>query len=238
MDTVENPSQTIFHLHPQRTFGPPATSATSTASSSPILYDGPRAADTSAAGSILNIWSLIHSPSRITIARSLRGKEAQRLIDLIDQVSPVSATHLGADEAYLGCKVIALPELDQRLRKQCLHLLYKLCKACEMLPASYTIRQELIRVGNIHYCGGFADVSEGEYLERRVAIKHLRFATKDAFNNIFKVIRQWLSSPPSLTLYVAVLPGNYWLEAPVPSQRIAVAGGFRLRGSPEFPHRL
>ena len=56
-----------------------------------------------------------------------------------------------------------------------------------MLPASYILQQELIRVGNVHSFGGFADVGEGEYLGRRVAIKHLRIATKDAPKNVFKV---------------------------------------------------
>ena len=80
-----------------------------------------------------------------------------------------------------------MPELDGDLRKQCLHLLYKLCKACELLPASYILQREPIRVGSAHCYGGFADVGEGEYLGRRVAIKYLRFGTKDAFDDIFKV---------------------------------------------------
>ena len=84
-------------------------------------------------------------------------------------------------------QALTLPELDGSLRTQCLHLLYKVCKSCELLPASYVLRPDLIYVGNIHCYGGFADVSEGKYLGRRVAIKHLRFGAKDAFNKIFKV---------------------------------------------------
>ena len=86
-------------------------------------------------------------------------------------------------------QAIVLPELDEKLRKQCLHLLYKICKACGMLPASYILRQEFIRVGNVQYYGGFADVIEGQYLGRRVAIKHLRIGTKVASDRIFKVFR-------------------------------------------------
>jgi len=78
--------------------------------------------------------------------------------------------------------------MDGDLRKQCLHLLYKLCKAAELLPASYVLQQEHIRVGDAHRFGGFADVVEGEYMGCRVAIKHLRFGTKDPFNKIFKVL--------------------------------------------------
>lgn len=85
-------------------------------------------------------------------------------------------------------QAFTLLDLDGDLRKQCLYLLYKLCNACELLPTSYVLQQEHIRTGDAHRYGGFADVGEGEYLGRRVAIKHLRFGMKDAFNKIFKVL--------------------------------------------------
>ena len=84
-------------------------------------------------------------------------------------------------------QTLTLSELDGNLRRQCLHLLYKICKACELLPTSYVLQQELIYVGNALRYGGFADVAEGTYLGCHVAIKHLRFGTRDAFNNLFKV---------------------------------------------------
>ena len=100
-----------------------------------------------------------------------------------------------------------LPELEVKLRRQCLHLLYKICKACETLPTSYVLQQELISTGKIRCCGGFADVSEGEYLGRRMAIKHLRFRTEDTFSKIFKVFQLHLPNYLSLlSVYAAVLP--------------------------------
>lgn len=95
---------------------------------------------------------------------------------------------LGPRGTYNGTQVITIPELDEKLRKQCLHLLYKICKTCEMLPTTYLLQQDFICVGNIRYYGGFADVSEGEYLGRRVVIKHLRIRTQDLSNKIFKVL--------------------------------------------------
>jgi len=92
-------------------------------------------------------------------------------------------------------QALTSPELNGNLRKQCLHLLYKICRACELLPASYVLRKELICVGDIHSYGGFADVSEGQYLGRRVAIKNLRFGTRDALDNIFKVPQLYLRCP-------------------------------------------
>lgn len=57
-----------------------------------------------------------------------------------------------------------------------------------MLPTTYFLQEELIRVGNVHCYGGSANIGEGEYLGRRVAIKCLRIGTKDAFDKIFKVL--------------------------------------------------
>ena len=94
---------------------------------------------------------------------------------------------LGIGGADHGTQVITLPELDEKLRKQCLHLLYKICKAREMLPTSYVLQQEFTCISGVHYYSGFADVSEGEYLGNRVAVKHLRFRTDESFNKIFKV---------------------------------------------------
>ena len=85
-------------------------------------------------------------------------------------------------------QALALPEMDGDLRNQCLHLLYKLCQTCELLPTTYVLQQKLTRVGTIHRYGGFADVCEGEYLERRVAIKQLRLWDKDEFDKVFKVL--------------------------------------------------
>ena len=57
-----------------------------------------------------------------------------------------------------------------------------------MLPASYLLQQVPIHTSSLHRRGGFADVSEGEYLDCHVAIKDLRFGTRDASNRIFKVL--------------------------------------------------
>lgn len=183
-DTVENPSRGIFH--PQRT--DPSVINTSPPPIA-ILYDGRHVADVLVTGSVSNIRSFMHSSSHIAAARNLRGEEAQVLIDLIDQVSDTWFRRNDARGTEHGMQALTLSELDGNLRRQCLHLLYKICKTCELLPASYVLRQELMYVGNVRCCGGFADVSEGEYLGRRVAIKHLRFGTEDALNKVFKVFK-------------------------------------------------
>ena len=46
------------------------------------------------------------------------------------------------------------------------------------------------------------------------------------------------NSSSSFSLHAAVLPGNYRLEAPIPSKHLASFGSFYLHRSPEFPYRL
>jgi len=86
-------------------------------------------------------------------------------------------------------QVLALPHLDEKLFRRCSRLLYKVCKARGILPASYAVQPELIHVGEFGWGGGFADVGKGEYQGRPAAIKQLRIRarTKDEINNAFKV---------------------------------------------------
>ena len=80
-----------------------------------------------------------------------------------------------------------MPHLDQKLFVRCSQLLYKICKARGVLPASYVVTPELTHVGEFEWGGGFADVSKGKHQGRPVAIKHLRVRRKDGFDNVFKV---------------------------------------------------
>ena len=66
-------------------------------------------------------------------------------------------------------------------------LLSKICKARAIIPSSYLLSAELIRVGRVHYHGGFADVSNGEYSGCPVAIKHLRMSGEGS-DRVFKVV--------------------------------------------------
>ena len=77
--------------------------------------------------------------------------------------------------------------LDDKLWRRCLLLLSKICKARAIIPSSYLLSAELIRVGRVYYHGGFADVSNGEYLGCPVAIKHLRM-NGESSDRVFKVV--------------------------------------------------
>ena len=83
-------------------------------------------------------------------------------------------------------QVVAQSCLDDRLRQRCLLLLSKICKAQRIIPTSYILRQELIRVGRGLYHGMFTEVSSGEYLGFPVAIKRLKVNEGDP-DSTFKV---------------------------------------------------
>ena len=135
-----------------------------------------------------NVSTLVHSPSKIAVARSFRGDKAQSFINLIDRVSDLATLSGVPPETDHHTQLLdALPHLDDKLSRRSSRLLYKISKACGTLPTSYFVQPGLTHVGEIGWYGGFADVSKGEYRGRPVAIKHLRIGTKDGFDKVFKV---------------------------------------------------
>ena len=65
-------------------------------------------------------------------------------------------------------------------------LLSKICKAQEIVPASYILQEEFLHVGSVRDRGGFSEVRDGEYLGSTVAIKDLK-PNQAGFNKNFKV---------------------------------------------------
>lgn len=144
--------------------------------------------DTTSAEVLSNVVTIVYSPAKVNVARSLWGEKAQCFIDLIDRVGDQSKTPNGPSGADHKTQLLtASPNLDQKLFKRCSRLLYKICKARRILPTSYGMKPELTCVGGIGWRGGFADVSKGEHQGRSVAIKDLRIRAKSEFDKIFKV---------------------------------------------------
>ncbi|KAF9647235.1 kinase-like protein, partial [Thelephora ganbajun] len=104
---------------------------------------------------------------------------------------------------------------DDKLRRRCLRLISKICKARKIIPSSYILRQELVRITQYYHRGGFGDVSSGEYLGCPVAIKRLRMNERDSdkiFKRLCREIISWkhLSHPNILPLLgVSVSTGPY-----------------------------
>ena len=76
--------------------------------------------------------------------------------------------------------------LDNKLWQRCLRLIRKISKARRIVPSSYILQEDCIRIGDVHYYGGFAVVSDGEYQGCTVAIKHLK-TNEVGSDTIFKV---------------------------------------------------
>jgi hypothetical protein len=144
------------------------------------------------------VLSLLSCPSRIAVARSLRENEAQTFIDFLDRVSTkLHAPCLG--DLGRQTQILVRSRLDGKPWQRCLRLLSKICKASRIVPTSYILQQELIRVGRVRYYGGFADVSDGDYLGCPVAIKRLKMEGDS--DRLFKVLAINLMNYPRSAFY-------------------------------------
>ena len=129
------------------------------------------------------LQSLLNCPSEIAAARSLKGNDAETLINFLDRVSEPCASCLS--ELTYQMQVLEQSCLDVKLRQRCLRLLSKICKAQRVIPASYLLQKESIHIGGVLDHGGFSEVSDGKYLEYFVAIKDLK-TNKDDPDKMFK----------------------------------------------------
>ena len=136
---------------------------------------------------------------------------------------------IGSSNTNDEAKFLTLPHTDQKLFRRCSRLLYKICKARGILPASYVVQPELTHVGEIEWSGGFADVSKGEYRGRPVAIKHLRIRAKDEFDKVFKVSNPArLGTSQLFSFNLETLSRSSHLETLVPSECLASVGSVRV----------
>jgi hypothetical protein len=182
------------------------------------------------------IRSLLSCPTNITVARSFQGDEAQRLIDFLDRVSEPRSPCFNKPRHSI--QSLARLCFDNKLRKRCLRLLSKICKAHRIVPTSYVLQRDLIHVGRVRCYGGSADVSDGEYKGGLVAIKCLKVNEGD-LNGVFRVcILEQLRGSPWLTLHPAFLSRNHLLEAFVPPQHSTFVGRFGVHKPALFLHPL
>ena len=204
-----------------------------------LFWDAVFSMDIASAEGLSNISTLVHSPSKITVARSLRGDDAQRLINLIDRVSDSRRRPHDRMLLLMIGQLLTLSHLDEKPSRRFSRLLYKICKTCGILPTSYVIQLELTHVGEFGWSGGFADVSKAEHQGRPVAIKHLRIGTNDKFDKIFKIsncTRSGTSRPPNSN--PATLSRSSHLETVVSPEHPAAVGSFRVEESPTFSYHL
>jgi len=133
---------------------------------------------------IPEVKSLLSCSFKINLAMSIQKNEAQKLVDFLDQVCRSCVPCLRS----LRRRIQALVQscLESKLRQRGLRLLSKICKAHGIVPSSYILQQELVRVGLVYCRSTFAVVSNGEYSGLPVAIKHLNIDKGDT-DTTFKV---------------------------------------------------
>ena len=188
--------------------------------------------------SLPTIRSLLSCPTHIAVARSLQGDEAQRLIDFLDRVSKPCSPCFNNSAHHTQVLMRLCPDNDNKLWKRCLRLLSKICKAQSIIPSSYILQRELIRVGRVRCHGGSADVSDGEYLGGLVAIKLLKVNGRD-LNGTFRVSTLIQSRGFSaLSFHLAFMSRDHLLEAFVPSQHFTLVGRFNVHRPALFLHSL
>ena len=78
-----------------------------------VFWDASFSMDIASTEGLSNISTLVHSPSKITAARSLRGDKDQTFIDLIDRVSDSGKRPSGRMLLPMITQVLTLPHLHQ-----------------------------------------------------------------------------------------------------------------------------
>jgi len=113
-------------------------------------------ANTSAAALIK---PFIHCRSSVEAARKFEGKEAQEIIEIVDQA-----------------KTLQEPDEDKKLWRQSMGFLYKMCRSHMVLPTSYTLQAGDLSVDDAVFAkGGYGKVSKGTYQGALVAVKDIGF---------------------------------------------------------------
>lgn len=184
------------------------------------------------------VRSLLNSPSKISVARNFQGPEAQSLVDFLDRVGELQAWCHG--NLNHSTQALAQLRLDDKHGRRCLRLLSKICKSQKIIPASYNFQSELLRIGGVQDCGGFSQVSDGEYLGCTVAIKDLKTSEGD-FDKIFKVHMPVKLRPSSFLngdFRPALLSRGYLLETFITPKYLAFVGGFCINRAASFSHPL
>ena len=83
-------------------------------------------------------------------------------------------------------QVLVRTRLDDNLWRRTLRLIRKISKTQGILPSSYILQFDDIRVGVVCAEGGFGVVSDGEYQGNTVAIKHIKMG-EGGTHKAFKV---------------------------------------------------
>ena len=234
MDATQDSAWTA---HPQR-IDPSSTGALSPPIT--ILYDGLHVSGTSAVESVSNIRSFIHSSSRITAVRNLRGRDAQGFIDLIDQVSSLWPQRDGF-----------IRGLSARCRSsRCQSWMGSfggnvcICFTKYAKPVNYCRHRmfwdESLYVSVTFTVAAGSRTSAKESTWGAASLSNTSGSGQGTRSTKFSrcLSCEQPNSLPLLSSSIEVLPGDYRLEVPVPPQHLAFVRSLHFHRSTEFLDRL
>ena len=198
-------------------------------SSTPPTYN------TSTAEFVPIISSFIHSPSSIAFVRSLRGEEAQGLIEIINQVRIVQSEHtvtpLNVWELNIGHRPLRCLNWTKssgnnactyctRCAKTAKHCRPRIpCSKDLCVPVPFAVTVDLQTSAQETTWGAALPSNTSGSGQRTCPTRFSRYSNPHP-----PCIAPWFTSK------TAVLSGDHSLEASFPSQRLAVIGGFILHG--------
>lgn len=146
---------------------------------------------------------------------NVRGADAQNIANLLFEVCPL--IHHQASASF---KLIARPPAqasqsshERRTRRRIERALRKLCGRAGTLPTAFYLSKEaLIRTSSSPVaCGGFADVYEGTFMDKRVAMKVLRVFRGEKVTKT-REVRFYLSQRVAETPITFVLLQSFYKE--------------------------
>jgi hypothetical protein len=122
-------------------------------------------------------WDSITQDGREELLRA-RGDEAQSIANTLDHVFTASQVHL-PKESLSTLQILSESGLHEKQRSRCSITLQKLCGACCLLPGSHVISDGLELTDDSPVAhGGFANVYQGSYKGRLVALKALKLLSQ------------------------------------------------------------
>ena len=129
--------------------------------------------DTSSPDFLRYLYCLIQNDEEEQYLASLQGPELTRFVNFLDGVRTFSPASFKLIKQTV--QVLGVAPVTDDVSRRCVHKLRTICSNHAILPSSYMISGDLVRVDNDPVAfGGFSDVWEGTHNGIKVCIKHLR----------------------------------------------------------------
>ena len=120
-----------------------------------------------------HLYFLIRNDDEEKYLTGLRGPDLSRLVNFLDEVCVLPLVLF--ELTNQGPQALDTAPITDDVSRRCLHKLQAICGKRRTLPSSYVISGNLSTDGDKPVAsGGFSDVWQGIYDERRVCIKRLR----------------------------------------------------------------